>query len=441
VETLNKKTLRKNRGISKNITILAIVLIILLVGSTAYYLFSQPPAEGIKLKFVWTYPENPGWASDVAADYMAENPNVEIETVTMDSWDMQESLPAWQAAGTLPDITIINQMGVGSLIGMGIVEPLDDYWATYADSDKYIPGTVELATQQGQLNFVPQLVGGTGMVWRRDLVEAAGYTVAEIDTWAEMVEVLEATVDIDEGIYGIPLMLGDNFMSGALFANLANNNGIDWTSVVDNFDEDRDKFIEVFELIEELSEKGLLHPDSYSLEFRDTAVAWGTEGAVAVNMGKFMWGMLGEQTDLMNPDQIYATTMVRGPHGQNTWLGIISGFWISSTSEYKDEAFDFISFANNKYNNAWATATMHDTARTDVTVDYRISNFPELAEEWWLDMWYDAMKADLKTEHPDPLYEPNYGFFTVAMIDVARGDLTPEQAFEQVKADYLDLIP
>jgi ABC-type glycerol-3-phosphate transport system substrate-binding protein len=422
-------------------TILAVVVIIVLVGGgLGYWYLSQPTTDKPTLKFIWTYPEYEEWGPEVAAAYMAENPDVEIETIVMDNSDMQESLSAWQAAGTLPDITFTNQMGAGSLRGMGIIYPLNEWWNTYEDRDKYLEGTVELATTDDNIWFMPQLVGGTGLAMRVDLVLNAGYDPGEIDTWDEWIAVMEAADDPGDGIYGIPLPLADDFMCGAFFGDLANSNGIRWVDVETELEQDKEKFIEVFDFIYQLGQKGLIHPDSYSLAFGDTAIAWGTGGAVYAWMGKFMQGMLGDQTELIAPETVYATTMCRGPHGQNTWLGIISGFWMSTTCEYKNEAFDFMAFANNRYNNAMLTAAIHDTARSDVTTQYRVDNFPEQSTEWWMDMWYDAMSPNLKTEQTSADYEGNYGIFTAIIVDVARGDLTPEAAFDQLETQLLAAI-
>ena len=321
-----------NKGIARNITIIASALIIIIVGAGVgcwYFLQPAPTTEKVTLEFIWPYPEGDWWGPEVAEAYMAEHPNVEIKCTVMDNTDMMESMSAWQAAGTLPDIATCNQMGAGQLKGMGILYPLDEWWDTYEDKNKYLSGTVELATMDGQIWFMPQLVGGTGLAMRNDLVVAAGYNPADIDTWAEWIAVMEAADDPSNGIYGIPLPLGDDFMGGAFFADLANSNGIRWVDPTVELEQDREKFIECFDFIYQLGQKGLIHPDSYSLQFKDTAVAWGADGAVYVWIGKFLEGMLGDQTQLVTPETCYATAMARGPHGQNTWLGIVSGFWIT----------------------------------------------------------------------------------------------------------------
>jgi len=430
---------KENKGISHNTAIIAIVLIIIIVGAAVgyWYLSQPPPTEKVKLKFIWPYPEAESWGPEIAEAYMAEHPNVEIECTVMDNTVMMESMSAWQAAGNLPDIATCNQMGAGQLKGMEILYPLDEWWDTYEDKDKYLSGTVELATMDGQIWFMPQLVGGTGLAMRADLVIEAGYNPADIDTWDEWITVMEAADDPSDGIYGIALPLGDDFMGGAFFGDLANSNGIAWVDPVKELEQDREKFIECYDFIYELGQKGLIHPDSYSLQFRDTAIAWGTDGGVYVWIGKFLSSMLGDQTQLITPETCFATAMARGPHGQNTWLGIVSGFWISSTCEHKDEAFDFIAFANNQYNNGKLTSSIHDTARSDVTAEYRVSNFPDLAVQWWMGMWYDAMAPNLKTEQTSPKYESNNPIFNAINVDVARGDLTPEAAYERLKTQLL----
>lgn len=166
---------------------------------------------------VWCWaPEFNGAAMNEAISrYTAAHPDVKITVVDFAKGDLEQKLQTQLASGTtegLPDIVLIEDYGAQKylLSFPGAFEPLTDK----IDYSKFAQYKVDLATVNGQTYSLPFDSGVTGLFYRSDLLEAAGYKAEDLQdlTWEQLIEVGDKV----KAATGKPLLSIDINDAGAL---------------------------------------------------------------------------------------------------------------------------------------------------------------------------------------------------------------------------------
>lgn len=101
------------------------------------------------------------------------------------------------------DVYYVDEANVSLFASSGWIVPLMDHYPAEYDFEDFDPGRIATATYDGQAWFAPILGGGDLMVYRKDLLEAAGVEVPT--TLEELRAAVETLHDPDNGVYGIAL--------------------------------------------------------------------------------------------------------------------------------------------------------------------------------------------------------------------------------------------
>lgn len=139
-------------------------------------------------------------------EFMAANPNIKVEVVTVPYPEYQQRLLLAVQSGNPPDISTVDQIWNSGFAVADAIEPLDDY---IANSDKieqtnFFPGAWESATWDGQVWGIPFNVD----VWQftyynNALLQEAGIDPQSLTTWEGLKAAGEALTS--DGQYGIGL--------------------------------------------------------------------------------------------------------------------------------------------------------------------------------------------------------------------------------------------
>ncbi len=143
---------------------------------------------------------NQAWCQKMVEEFNAD-PNqqyyVTQEFVDNAAWD--EKVTAARAAGTMPDMLLMNYGSIPWGASQGLYMPLENLIAKDAWDDLY-PNVLAMVSQGEHIYAYPQMVEpAVVMYYRKDLLEAAGFT-APPKTWAEFIEVAKALTTDD--MYG-----------------------------------------------------------------------------------------------------------------------------------------------------------------------------------------------------------------------------------------------
>jgi multiple sugar transport system substrate-binding protein len=101
------------------------------------------------------------------------------------------------------NVYYIDEANVALFASSGWVAPLLDYYPNEYDYADFDPGRQKVATYDGKVWFAPLTGGGDLMVYRKDLLEAAG--IAPPKTLEEFSAAVKALHQPDKGIYGVAL--------------------------------------------------------------------------------------------------------------------------------------------------------------------------------------------------------------------------------------------
>jgi lactose/L-arabinose transport system substrate-binding protein len=166
---------------------------------------------------VWCWaPEFNGAAmNEAVARYTAAHPDVKINVVDFVKGDLEQKLQTQLASGQtdgLPDIVLVEDYGAKKYLMSfpGTFEPLTDK----IDYSQFAPYKVESATVDGQTYSLPFDSGVTGLFYRSDMLEQAGFKMADLQdiTWDQLIEIGKTVKEKT----GKPLLSIDQGDAGAL---------------------------------------------------------------------------------------------------------------------------------------------------------------------------------------------------------------------------------
>ncbi len=165
----------------------------LAVAMASVSMFSVTAASAAEI-LVWCWDPNFNGATmeEAFSRYQAEHPDDTIRVEIFDKAAMEQKLQTQLASGTtegLPDIVLIEDYRAQKylLSFPGAFEPLTDQ----IDYSAFAPYKVEVSTVDGQTYSMPFDSGVTGLFYRADALEEAGYTAADLEniTWDQLIEI------------------------------------------------------------------------------------------------------------------------------------------------------------------------------------------------------------------------------------------------------------
>jgi len=166
-------------------------------------------------------------------DFNAKHPDIKVEWVTLEENVLRQNVTTDIATGGGQyDVITIGTYEVPIWGKQGWLESLNDLPAEY-DVDDLLPAIRGGLTVDGNLMASPFYGESSMVMYRKDLMEAAGLTMPDAPTWADIEKAAAAMTNKDTGVYGICLRgkagWGENM---AFLTAMSNSFGARW------FDED-----------------------------------------------------------------------------------------------------------------------------------------------------------------------------------------------------------
>ncbi len=138
-------------------------------------------------------------------DFYAKHPDIKVEWVTLEENVLRQNVTTDIATGGGQyDVITIGTYEVPIWGKQGWLESLNDLPADY-DVDDLLPAIRGGLTVDGNL-FASPFYGESSMVmYRKDLMDAAGMAMPDAPTWADIEKAAAAMTNKDAGIYGVCL--------------------------------------------------------------------------------------------------------------------------------------------------------------------------------------------------------------------------------------------
>ncbi|RWC37340.1 MAG: extracellular solute-binding protein, partial [Mesorhizobium sp.] len=101
------------------------------------------------------------------------------------------------------NVYYVDEANVALFASSGWIAPLADYYPAEYDFADFDPGRQKVATYDGKVWFAPLTGGGDLMVYRKDILEAAG--IQPPKTLDDLLADVPKLTNADKGMYGIAL--------------------------------------------------------------------------------------------------------------------------------------------------------------------------------------------------------------------------------------------
>ena len=162
-------------------------------------------------------------------DFNAKHPDITVEWVTLEENVLRQNVTTDIATGGGQyDVLTIGTYEVPIWGKQGWLTSLNDLPADY-DVDDLLPAIRGGLTVDGNLYAAPFYGESSMVMYRTDLMEAAGLTMPEAPTWADIEKAAAAMTNKDAGIYGVCLRgkagWGENM---AFLTAMSNSFGARW---------------------------------------------------------------------------------------------------------------------------------------------------------------------------------------------------------------------
>lgn len=132
--------------------------------------------------------------------------NVNVEFIAYEDF-----YPKWSAAiesGTTPDVSFFGYQEVGQFYAKDVLEEVTDVVGSVENANGEIQDSLKTSvTFENKLYGVPFWTESTALYYRKDMLQAAGYSEPP-GTWEEFREMAKALTDSSKGIYGAGLGYG-----------------------------------------------------------------------------------------------------------------------------------------------------------------------------------------------------------------------------------------
>ena len=156
---------------------------------------AEPTTDNVVTVWAWDEAFNIKAANEAAEIYKTINPDVTVEVVTMAQDDIVQKLNTALAAGSyegLPEVVLVEDYRI-----QGFLTNFGNEFADLSDiasADDFASFKTAVNVVDGKLMGIPFDSGVAAMFYRLDLVEAAGYTEADMQniTWEKYIEVGQA---------------------------------------------------------------------------------------------------------------------------------------------------------------------------------------------------------------------------------------------------------
>ena len=366
--------------------------------------------------------------------YMAENPDVAVELVTVDFGELRTKIITGRTAGISADVYHFYHLWLPDFVNAGVLaEPPQDA-LSYID-ENVAQGTIDaVSTSDGQTWGYPTEVNPYLLVYNKRLLSEAGYE-APPATWAELLEVAAAITQVDDtgAISQLGLGVMPGWDSGIVhpFSALLFSNGGSYLSedrTVAEFNSPQG--LETLQLYADLISSGGTDPSINGLgDFPS-----GTVGMVI--MAPWWRATLRAAEGIDFETEVGVAEIPVGPSGDSpssiayTWL-----FAVDSSSPNKAAAWDFIHWMNAEHADGAGSAIgdfLVNALGAIPSFDHDQAAFAESMS----DHYVSAFVAASAYAQPEQIVAGGQEIKTLLQVEieaVLAGMTTPEEALASVE--------
>jgi len=363
-------------------------------------------------------------------------PDIKIEMMYIGWPDLEKKLSVMLPGGDIPDL--VQQQEATNLVAMGALEPLDSYLARPDSALKkaqFYEGVWDYSVYDGKVYTIPIRAISYGLIVREDLLTQAGMKLGDLKTWDDMKKAAKAMTKGDVYGYGYPLGLPRfAWREGPYIAGYSNDFDLSDTS-----EATKAKYLQMLRLFKDLQPS--MSPTTKVMGLREAFQAWGLGNIAMMATGDFFVANLYP----INPKILKVSRVVaypKGPSATKPRAPVANVGWaMFKGSKHKEQAWKVLSLFCSLENLTEESAMLNTPARRDIDM----GKLAQAAARFYPDAVEDNKRIinDFVTNaHPVGVpmrkilrREEMEVAFQKIMIEMLDGKLTPEQAYERIKAE------
>ena len=358
---------------------------------------------------------------EVVSAYMAENPNVEINTQTLDTEAYKTKISA-EFAGDAIGIDVFYYWGAGTarkMINADKLLPLDPY-ITDEVKGKLLEGSTAAFEYNDKTYSLPSFSWYMTLYCNKALFDQAG---AELpDTYDKLVSAVEKLSTLD-GVTPLASGAKDGWNAAFIYQALAlrtvGAEGIN-KMLSGKAPFEGEGYEEAANKVQELYKMGAFGANPLEQSNDDANAAFGTGKAAMRLMGSwFANSIYSDKTVTIKPEDVVAMKipMITGKGNETDYCGgFVESFWVNKNTKNPDEAAKFAIYINEKMGEAaYETGTGFSGWKTEVDEKGLNPLFIQIKDllsqgktsvlAW--DTSLDAEPATIHNEQVQTLFAPN----------------------------------
>ena len=262
------------------------------------------------------------------------HPGIKIQRTYIPYADMNQKVLLGAAAGTLPDLLLIDSLSHPTYSANGVLLDLTDRIKAWGQIDQYFPNILQSSSWQGQHYGLPNDSDCLGLFYNADMLEQAG--LQPPTTWDELRSAAKKLTR--NGVYGFATA-ATNTMEGTFeFLPFLRQAGADWDTL------ESSAATQALQFLVDLIKDGSLSQEVVNWAQPDSFRQFISGSAAMVQNGNWQLPVLQAQANFK-----WGATAL--PKGQTHATSLGGENWaIPKTSKQADAAWEFIQFTQDPQN-------------------------------------------------------------------------------------------
>lgn len=362
--------------------------------------------------------------------FMAENPDIEVDFISVPNDQAKEKLFNLAAANQLPDVVEMNDSWLASLAAAGHLEDLGSYADQWSEKENIVDAAFQVGSSMNDtLYFLPYGLYGTVVYYNTEMLKSAG--MEPPTTQEEFYEVAKAMTEKNDGKFGYAMRGGMYGPTHAIMWMLSEL-GVPYVIDPDTGKSilDSPEAIKGLEKYAKIYQDGYASPDTISWAFRECVEGFTTGSA----------GMLIQSNEVVQicnekmGEGAFDTTMLPvGASGKAYDTSGQNGYSMSAKSANKEAAWKLLSYLlDPEVSRDFIITTGFTPINTKLADDPAFSEGP-------IKTYYEQIQSENVEFAKLPVYLPEWGevvgeYGTGEIQKMLLGDQTPEQTAKNLAA-------